>query len=65
MTATYQHTLSSDNSTNFLGKFSCLIRDENGGTATKTLALNGVCVDVEEMLQEYPVPDIIGYGTVV
>ena len=65
MTATYQHTLSSENSTDFQGKFSCLIRDESGGIATKTLALNGVFVDVKDMLQELTVHDIIGYGLIV
>ena len=53
VTATYQHTLSSENKANFVGQFSCLVRDGRGETATRTLALNGVCVGVEEILQEY------------
>ena len=59
VTATYQHTLSSENESNFVGQFSCLVRDGRGGTATRTLALNGVCVSVEEMLQEHRLPEML------
>ena len=56
VTATYQHTLSSGNKANFVGQFSCFIRDGSGGTASRNVALNGVFVGTVliEMLQEYP-----------
>ena len=60
VTATYQHTLYSESKANFVGQFSCLVRDGRGDTATRILALNGVCAGVEEMLHEYPVPEMLG-----
>ena len=50
VTATYQHTLSSESKANFVGQFSCSVRNGHGDTATRTLALNGAFVDIKEIL---------------
>ena len=50
VTATYQYILFSENDTNFEGNFSCFVRDGSGGTATRSLTLNGLFVDNKEML---------------
>lgn len=41
MDATYQHILSSESATHFVGTFTCVVRDGSGIMATRTLALNG------------------------
>ena len=42
VTATYQHILSTGSAADFVGRFTCEIRDGSGVTASRTLALNGV-----------------------
>ena len=42
VTATYQHILSNGSSADFVGRFTCEVRDGSGVTASRTLALNGV-----------------------
>ena len=41
VTVAYQHTLSSENAADFVGEFSCLVRDGSGQTHNRTLILNG------------------------
>ena len=40
-TATYQHTLASQNVSNFVGSFTCMVEDAEGSTPSRTLRLNG------------------------
>ena len=42
VTATYQHILSTGSEADFVGRFTCEVRDGSGVTASRTLALNGV-----------------------
>ena len=42
VTATYQHILSIGSAADFVGRFTCEVRDGSGVTASRTLALNGV-----------------------
>ena len=41
VSATYQHTLSSDSFAEFVGSFTCEVRDAAGNTNSRTLNLNG------------------------
>ena len=42
VSATYQHILSNGSEADFVGRFTCEVRDGSGVTASRTLALNGV-----------------------
>ena len=42
VTATYQHILSNGSAAEFVGRFTCEVRDGSGVTTSRTLALNGV-----------------------
>ena len=44
VTATYQHILSSGSAADFVGMFTCEVRDGSGVTASRTLAPNGVFI---------------------
>ena len=44
VTATYQHILSNGSAADFVGRFTCGVRDGSGVTASRTLALNGVFI---------------------
>ena len=41
VSATYQHTLSSDSVAEFVGSFTCEVRDAAGNTDSRTLNING------------------------
>ena len=42
VTATYQHILSTGSAADFVGRFTCEVRDGSGVTGSRTLALNVV-----------------------
>ena len=42
ITSTFHHTLSSSNSSNFVGSFTCTIRDAVGNSNSRTQTLNGM-----------------------
>ena len=42
LSATYQHTLSSNDSSNFVGAFTCAVRDIAGAMDQRTQFINGM-----------------------
>ena len=42
VTATYQHILSNGSAADFVGRFTCEVRDGRGVTASRTLSQNGM-----------------------
>ena len=42
VTVTYQHILSNGSAADFMGRFTCVVREGSGVTASRTLALNSV-----------------------
>ena len=42
ISSTYDHTLSSSNSSNFVGSFTCTIRDAVGNSNSRTRVFNGM-----------------------
>ena len=41
LSATYQHTLSNENISNFVGTFTCEVRDTGGAMDQRTMFING------------------------
>ena len=42
LSASYQHTLSSENIANLVGSFTCMIEDVEGNIVSRILRLNGI-----------------------
>ena len=42
LTATYEHTLSGENLTSFVGSFTCELQDADNNMAMRTLQINGM-----------------------
>ena len=57
LTATYQHTLSSEDIANFIGNFTCMVEDAEGNSPpSQTLGINGRVVQPRQSAVNMHVP---------
>ena len=57
LTATYQHTLSSDDIANLVGSFTCMVMDAEGNSPpSRTLRFNGIAVQPRQSVVNTCVP---------